>query len=172
MRMSRKARWRLVLAMAIGAGFPAPAIAEATGKIWYVDAASLAADGQARMQYGLSYGLPETDDMVIRLSCAPGSGMLNVLVPHTLQRMKRGSRSIARLTAGGTRWSIRGKILPNDESRDESFAGRAAFDPAEFLRLATADRLQISVGFGPAQSAPLAGAGEKFTQFSLTCAKP
>lgn len=168
MREFPNACWRLLLALAATSGFPSPSGAQAAERVWTLEAAAVTADGWARM----SYGLPETDDTMIRFSCAPASGVLNVLVFHTPSRMMRGSRATARLKAGGIRWSIRGEILANDESLDESFTGRAVFDSDRFLRLAGADRLQIVVGKGPAQSAPLAGFGETFRQFAVLCAKP
>lgn len=168
MRKSQKAGWRFVLAMMATSGLPSSSSPEELVKVWTLEAASPTADGRARM----SYGLPETDDTVIRFSCAPARGLVDVLVFHTQRRMTRGSRTTARLTADGIRWSIRGQILANDESLDESFSGRVAFDSVRFLRLAGADRLQIVVGKGPAQSAPLAGFDDKFRQFSQICAKP
>ena len=168
MRKSRKVRWPLFLAIIATPGVPSSSCAETVVKVWTLEAAAASADGRAR----LSYGLPETDDTMIRFSCAPASGVLDVLVFHTQLRLTRGSTTTVRLKAGGVRWSIRGRILANDESLDESFSGRIPFDPARFLNLAGADRLQISVGRGPAQSAPLAGFGEKFGQFGLICAKP
>ncbi len=168
MNASRKACWRLLFVMTAMFGLPTPAGAELGARVWKLDVVNANADGTAR----LSFGLPETDDTLIRLSCAPESGLLDVLILHTQQRMGRGSEATARLMAGGTRWSIRGKIIRNDESLDESFSGRAAFEPSRFLRLAAADRLLISVGAGPAQSAPLGGSGEKFRQFAVFCAKP
>ena len=168
MRKSPKSRWPLLLALVVTPGVPSSSSAETVAKVWTLEAPAASADGRAR----LSYGLPETDDTVIRFSCAPASGVLDMLVFHTQLKMARGSMKTARLKAGGVRWSIRGKILVNDESLDESFTGRAAFDSASFMKLAGADRLQISVGGGPAQSAPLAGFEDKFSQFSLICAKP
>jgi hypothetical protein len=168
MRKSQKAGWRFVLAMMATSGIPSSSSPKELAKVWTLEAANATADGRAR----ISYGLPETDDTVIRFACAPESGVLEVLVFHTQRRMTRGSRTTALLRAGGILWSIRGQILANDESLDESFSGRIAFDAARFLRLTGADQLQISVGRGPAQSAPLTGFDEKFRQFSLICAKP
>ena len=149
-------------------GLLTPAGAEPGARVWTLDAVSANSDGTVR----LSYGLPETDDTVIRLSCAPASGLLDVLILHTQQRMTRGAGATARLMAGETRWSIRGKIIGNDESLDESFTGRATFEHSRFLRLTRADRLRISVGHGPAQSVPLGGAGETLRQFAKLCARP
>lgn len=147
---------------------PQPVSAQQPARVWTLEPAEATADGRAR----LSYGAPETDDTIVRFSCAPARGVLNVFIPHTGRRMTRGAKAPARLAAGGRRQSIAGKILANDESLDESFSGNAAFDPVRFQALARGAGLQMTVGRGPAQSVPLDGADEKFRRFSTICAKP
>jgi hypothetical protein len=168
MRVSRQGHWRLLIAIVAAWGVSSSSGAAQAAKVWFLEAPAATAEGRAR----LSYGAPETDDIVLRFSCAPASGVLDVLILHTQRRMKRGAPATARLRAGSASWSIRGAIRANDESLDESFAGSAAFNAAWFSRLAAADHLQISVGRAPAQVTPLSGAGETFLRFSALCAKP
>lgn len=163
-----KTFWRLILAMLTMTGFPHGAVSQPSARDWTLESATATADGHVR----LGFGLAETDDTLIRFSCAPASNVLEMLIFHTQKRMKRGSPATARLSAGRTRWLIRGTIRANDESLDESFSASAPFDSARFLRLAQADRLQFSVGRGPMQTAPLAGTGKKFRQFTFLCARP
>ena len=172
--MKAYGRWVLapvlwpVFALGVVFWFPPVAAAQQPGRVWTLEPAGATADGRVR----LSYGAPETDDTVVSFSCAPASGVVNVLILHTQQQMTRGARATARLSAGQSRWSIRGKILANDESLDESFAGSAASDPARFMKLAASEQLKLAVGRGPAQTVPLAGASDNFRRFSLLCAKP
>lgn len=160
----------LLLVSGLAADFwlPQPVAAQPSARVWTLETAEATADGRAR----LSYGAPETDDTLIRFSCAPTRGVLDVLIPHTGRRMKRGARATTRLAAGAARLSIAGKIIANDESLDESFEGNAPFDPVRFQALARGVGLQTAVGRGPAQSVPLDGADEKFRRFSTICAKP
>lgn len=170
-----KAYWRRglgsvrlpLLALATVFWHPLAAAAQQPARVWTLEPAEATADGRAR----LSYGAPETDDTLVRFSCAPARGVLNVFIPHTGRRMTRGARATARLAAGGARLSFAGKILANDESLDESFSGSAAFDPVRFQTLARDARLILTVGRGPAQTAPLDAADEKFRRFSSICAK-
>lgn len=157
-----------VLALAVVIWLPLAAAAQQPARVWTLEPAEATADGRAR----LSYGAPETDDTIIRFSCAPAHGVLNVFIPHTGRRMTRGAKATARLAAGGTRLSLAGKILANDESLDESFSGNTPFDPARFQALARGARLNVTVGRGPAQTAPLIGADEKFRRFARLCVKP
>ncbi len=157
-----------ILASAAAVWLSQTAAAQQPARVWTLEPADVTSDGRVR----LSYGAPETDDTVIRFSCARGSGVVSVLILHTQQRMTRGDGATARLNADRTRWSIRGKILANDESLDESFAGSAASDPARFMKLAASEQLKLAVGRGPAQTVPLAGASNNFRRFSLLCAKP
>ena len=170
-----KAYWRRglgsvrlpLLALATVFWHPLAAAAQQPARVWTLETAEATADGRAR----LSYGAPETDDTLVRFSCAPAHGVLNVFIPHTGRRMTRGAKATARLAAGGARLSFAGKILANDESLDESFSGSAAFDPVRFQTLARDARLILTVGRGPAQTAPLDAADEKFRRFSSICAK-
>lgn len=168
MRANRKPLLRLILVMLTVSVLPHRAVLLPSAREWTLEAANATADGHVR----LGFGLAETDDTSIRFSCAPESNVLDMIIFHTQQRMKRGSPATARLLAGRTRWPIRGTIRANDESLDESFTASVAFDAARFMRLAEADQLQFSVGRGTTQTAQLAGSGEKFRQFSLLCAKP
>jgi|688.fasta_scaffold331924_1 hypothetical protein len=171
-----KASWRRglgpgflpVLALAAVFWLPLTAAAQQPARVWNLEAAEATADGRAR----LSYGAPETDDTIVRFSCAPRHGVLNVFIPHTGRRMTRGAKATARLAAGRTRLSLAGKILANDESLDESFSGSAPFDPSRFQGLTQGARLNVTVGRGPAQTTPLIGADEKFRRFARLCAKP
>ncbi len=171
-----KASWRRglgpgflpVLALAAVFWLPLAAAAQQPARVWNLEAAEATADGRAR----LSYGAPETDDTIIRFSCAPRRGVLNVFIPHTGRRMARGAKATARLATGRTRLSLAGKILANDESLDESFSGNTPLDPVRFQGLTQGARLNVTVGRGPAQTAPLIGADEKFRRFARLCAKP
>jgi hypothetical protein len=157
-----------LLALATAFWLPLAAAAQQPPRVWTLEPAEATADGRAR----LSFGAPETDDTLVRFSCAPARGVLNVFIPHTGRRMTRGARATARLAAGGARLSFAGKILANDESLDESFSGSAPLNSARFQGLTQGAHLNVTVGRGPAQTALLMGADEKSRRFSRLCAKP
>ncbi|GLI94620.1 hypothetical protein [Methylocystis echinoides] len=118
----------------------------------------------------LSYGVPETDDDLGGFQCKARSGVVTLFVSATSSRLRPGRKATAILSAGDATASIAGRLTPNEEAGVPSFEGKLAADSRVLAALAGGGTM--TVGVGPSrQSAPLAGAEEKFRKFVAACAR-
>lgn len=165
--MNRKNRLTAKLALAGCAALAPFAAAFAQERVWTLSGF----DGKKRERVTLGYGAPETDDSLGAFRCNRGSGMATLFISTTSDRFKPGRKATATLSAGETRTTIAGKLLPNEEAGVPSFEGRLpAADPI-FEALAGGETMTVAIGSSK-QSAPLKGAADIFRKFVAACAKP
>lgn len=119
----------------------------------------------------LGYGVPETDDSFGSFTCKPGSGEVKIWIAGTNEKLKPGKNASAVLSVGATKAKVAGKLTPNEEAGVPSFEGTfKAADPI-LKAMAAGGTLDVTVGRAR-QSAPLAGAADKFRKFAAACARP
>lgn len=119
----------------------------------------------------LGYGATETDDNFGSFTCMPGSGVVKIWIAETNENLTPGKPAKAALSVGAAKAKISGRLIPNEEAGVPSFEGSLKASDPIFAAMASGVTLEVVVGASK-QSAPLAGAAEKFKKFSAACAKP
>ena len=119
----------------------------------------------------LGYGVPETDDSFGSFTCKPGSGEVKLWIAETSAKLKPGKSATAALSVGAAKAKVVGKLMPNEEAGVPSFEGTFSAAEPIFRAMASGATLEVAVGLSK-QSAPLAGAADKFKKFAAACAKP
>jgi hypothetical protein len=157
----------LIAALPAGLAATAPAARAAEERQWILGGVE---NKNADSVY-LGYGIPETDDSFGSFTCKPASGEVKIWIAETSAKLKPGTPVTAVLSAGGAKTRVAGRLTPNEEAGVPSFEG--TFKAADPIMKALAGAAALEVVVGPSkQSAPLAGAADKFTKFAAACARP
>jgi hypothetical protein len=142
---------------------------------------SVAAAGEARTQEArtwlfddstdvsaLKYGTPETDDLVIAISCEPGAKTMRIVEFVGSSNLTPGSSTRLRLTSGGTSVDYPGQAIANEMDGTVNIEVTTAIDPKLFALLKAGPSLTIAVG-GKQLTVPLKAAVPHIAPFEKAC---
>jgi hypothetical protein len=151
-----------------GASFAAAVYAAAateatTSRIW-------TSDSLKNGNFNLSYATPDSDDVGVVMTCAPGQGTVNVFLSETSDKFKAGEKATAVLSAGPARLSFPVTFEPNEEAGVPSAEGDAPLNHPFFSQLKGAGKLTIAIN-GWTGSFPLKGVDEEAAKFIPACSK-
>lgn len=117
----------------------------------------------------LQYGTPESDDVVIALSCEAGGGDIAVFVADLGENPPAvGSDVRLLLSANGATAEAPARTIPNEEAGTVSAEARLGAASVAPLLVGGAGDLGI-VAADSTQSVPLAGIGAKAERFLAAC---
>lgn len=119
----------------------------------------------------LAYGVPDSDYVMLRLSCTIGKPVVSVYVQDEESIAKEGALMHVRLSAGGENMEFSEKARPNEDSGGKDVKGELPLNDTLRAILAAKGTLEIVVD-GHTQSYDMDGATELAATMLATCDTP
>jgi hypothetical protein len=118
----------------------------------------------------LKYGTPETDDLVIAISCEPGARTMRIVEFVGSSNLTPGSSTRLRLTSGTATLDYPGLAVANEMDGTVNVEVTTAIDPKLFALLKAGPSLTIAV-VGKQLNVPLKAAVPLVAPFEKACLK-
>ncbi len=151
---------RLSLASLVFAAFCAGALAQTPQQEWLFD------DNPDEPM--LVYGTPDSDDVVIAITCEPKNKIVQVSAFLGSDHMRPGMKATVRLTAGTTALDIIGDAVANEMDGGTMVTARGAPQPRLFALFKAGPTLRIDVP-GNAKTVPLTSAAPHAAALEKLC---
>jgi len=119
----------------------------------------------------LTYGVPDSDYVMLTFSCAVGQPVVSVYVQDEESSAEEGAAMQVRLSAGGERIEFSDKAIPNEDSGGKDVRGELPLDDTLRRILAAKDTLEIVVD-GHTQRYDMDGAAEPAAAMLAVCDAP
>jgi hypothetical protein len=148
-----------VLASLSGPMLAAPALA-AEARTWIFD------DNPEAPSLG--FGVPDSDDLVIAISCEPGAKRMSVVESITAPKLNPGGTASFKLTAGSQSLDLSGDATANESDGAVSIEVSGAPNPRVFAVLKAGPLLTIEVA-GAKETVPLAAAAAHVPVLEKLC---
>jgi hypothetical protein len=148
---------------AIGAVIAVPAFAEGDpGRSWFA--------GASKEDAALTYGTPESDDVVLTLNCVRGSGAVNIFIGETSEMFKPGQKTTVAFGVGAVKASFPGEFKVNEEAGVPSLEARAQAAAPVFAAMNDRETIALAIGAWNLK-VPLKGVGAKAAEFVKACSR-
>ncbi len=118
----------------------------------------------------LVYSIPESDGIVMFMSCDPAKGSATITMSETSSKVKANAKVKMTFTAGKTSVTLDGKTEANEEAGTPTAVGNTTTQSPIFAALGSADKLNVVVG-SYKTDVPLKGIGPHLAKFTAACAK-
>ena len=118
----------------------------------------------------LKYGTPETDDLVIAISCEPSAKTMRIVEFVGSSNLTPGSNARLRLTSGTATLDYQGLAVANEMDGTVNVEVTTAIDPKLFALLKAGPSLIIAIG-GKQFNVPLKAAAPLIAPFEKACLK-
>ena len=148
---------RLVILLALALAVPAFA---QDGRVWNFDDNPEAP--------ALGFGAPDSDDLVIGLSCEPSAKQMTIVASVGSTRLVPGPSVSLKLSAGTTSLSLIGNAIANETDGTVSIEVTGAPNPRLFSLLRAGPSLTIEVP-GATETIPLGGAAPHVALLEKLC---
>jgi hypothetical protein len=119
----------------------------------------------------LAYGVPDSDYVMLHLSCTVGKPVMSVYVQDEESRAREGATMQVRLSAGGEKVEFSDKAIPNEDSGGKDVKGDLPLDDTLRRILKAKDTLEIVVD-GHVQRYDMDGAAEPAAAMVAACDAP
>jgi hypothetical protein len=116
----------------------------------------------------LEFGAPESDDIVIAISCEPAAKRMSIVESIASQKLNPGTSVTFKLTAGAVSLDLTGDAIANETDGTVSIEVNVAPNPRVFALLKEGPLLTIEVP-GAKETIPLAGAAPHVAAFEKLC---
>lgn len=141
---------------------------EPDGPFWHVTGL----EAKKPKVIGLDYSVPESDYLVGGFSCTVGSGVVDVWISETSDKLKPGKKATAVLAVGETKASVTGKLLVNEDAGAPSFDGTSTLSTSDPIFTALSTGKELVVTIGPSKDTlPLKGVAAELKKFLAACTK-
>lgn len=117
----------------------------------------------------LTYGTPESDDVVIAMSCEPADKMMRITEFVGSDQLKPGTKATLKLTAGTASLALTGDAIANEMDGTVNVEVAGPPNPRLFALLKAGPQLVIEI-HGSKETVPLAGATPHVATFEKLCA--
>jgi hypothetical protein len=116
----------------------------------------------------LMFGAPDTDDVVLTLSCDPKQKRMTIVESVPSKKMNPGGSATFKLTAGTASLDLTGDAVANESDGTVSIEVNGAPNPRVFALLKGGPSLVIEVP-GAKETIPLGGATQHVPGFEKLC---
>jgi hypothetical protein len=116
----------------------------------------------------LVYGAPESDDILIAISCEPGEKRMTIVEAVGSKKLNPGGAATFRLSAGATSLDLTGDAIANETDGSVNIEVTGAPNPRVFALLRAGTSLAIEVA-GEKETIPLGGAAPHIPVLEKLC---
>ena len=116
----------------------------------------------------LGFGAPDSDDLVIAISCEPAAKRMTVVESIPAPKLNPGGTASFKLSAGTQSLDLSGDATANESDGAVSIEVNGAPNPRVFALLKAGPSLTIEVP-GAKETIPLAGAAPHVAAFEKLC---
>jgi len=116
----------------------------------------------------LSYGTPESDDLLIAFTCEPDQKRMTVVEAVGTKKLNPGIAAAFRLSAGAATLDLKGDAVASEADGTVNIEVVGAPNPRLFALLKAGPSLVIEVA-GEKETVPLAGAAPHVPLFEKLC---
>jgi hypothetical protein len=118
----------------------------------------------------LVYGAPDSDDMLIAISCEPDEKRMTIVEAVGSKKLNPGGTTTFRLSAGTASLDLTGDAVANETDGSVNIEVTGAPNPRVFALLKSGPSLTIEVA-GEKETIPLAGAAPHIPVLEKLCRK-